>query len=760
MKRRAERVAVLLLAVLGFLVTTAWFAFAATADVTQDQDSSCVGDPVAFVVTTGVRATGVRASASLTVTDGPDTGSPVVLTENPPFTGSFNRYTAGTDTFQASAVSSGIQVAIAASTVRHEWIATSIRPTADSSTLIVEQTSTISATLTCAPAGSVDMRVVSGPNTGTVLKVTGAGSRYTASYTGSGGVGQDIIKASFSPSDDRFGGATGQTTQTWTDHTRSVSLGANPTTASCPGDAVSVTASVKLDATSANDVPVTFSDERPGAPTQTAPGVSRGGTASATFRRDSSGTDVITATGLFPNGEDFPVSVASPPLTHVWDDCRVAVALSPDGEGSTTGSSFSEVAAVTYRGGTPAGTPVTFNATADGVPLPVLTATTDSSGHATVNLDCQHAGLITLTANATVEGRPGISPSVTHRCTEPSGPSTPPGPSAAQALTLTLAPSGTESLTGSTVTFRALLSQEGAPVAGATVTFTAKLPGQPNASTTQPTDDLGTAAFPLGRPVPGTDTVTARAVKDGRTIQVQVLHFWRSVPGLVLTLVPDGTSSEVGEEYTATLSATTGGRPVKAAAVRFSATMAEADPVNSTTSTTPQGHAALQYTRQVAGLDTVVADLTLVGGQHGQVSVTHLWHKGAMVGSPAPTLDIDRGSTVPGGPLTARGSGCPASARVALSVGNATVGTASADAQGRYSTQVRTPAGRAGRYALNATCGGRTATTRVDLVVQTSHNGTSRAATSTTAAVLLFFVLLGGQLLRPSAAAVPNTPTT
>ncbi len=67
---------------------------------------------------------------------------------------------------------------------------------------------------------------------------------------------------------------------------------------------------------------------------------------------------------------------------------------------------------------------------------------------------------------------------------------------------------------------------------------------------------------------------------------------------------------------------------------------------------------------------------------------------------------------------------------------------------------------RAGRYTLTATCGGRSASARLDLVVQSSSTGTSGSAATTTASVLTFFVLLGGQLLRPSAAAVLNTPTT
>jgi len=117
-------------------------------------------------------------------------------------------------------------------------------------------------------------------------------------------------------------------------------------------------------------------------------------------------------------------------------------------------------------------------------------------------------------------------------------------------------------------------------------------------------------------------------------------------------------------------------------------------------------------------------------------------------------------SPLPGSRNVAVGRGCLPQAPVALRLGTAAVGSARADAGGRFRIPFRVPSLPTGRHLLVAACGPVAVTTPIDLVVTSSTSGASGAAATTVGAVLMFFVLLGGQLVRPGLGGAGAVPTS
>ncbi len=112
-------------------------------------------------------------------------------------------------------------------------------------------------------------------------------------------------------------------------------------------------------------------------------------------------------------------------------------------------------------------------------------------------------------------------------------------------------------------------------------------------------------------------------------------------------------------------------------------------------------------------------------------------------GSDSPgDLDLDRTSITPGEPLNASGTGCPPGATVALTSGGESVGTATADTAGHFTSPVRFSDLSPGRRVVTADCT-VLLTGQVDLVVST-RNGSNASI----AIVLIFFVLVGAMLMR------------
>lgn len=105
-------------------------------------------------------------------------------------------------------------------------------------------------------------------------------------------------------------------------------------------------------------------------------------------------------------------------------------------------------------------------------------------------------------------------------------------------------------------------------------------------------------------------------------------------------------------------------------------------------------------------------------------------------------LRLDRPSALPGGRTTVRGAGCPPGSDVALTIDGRSVGSAAADADGRFEATLSLESFGIGRHLVVATCGGTRLEVPLDLVVTASRSGTALASAVAAGAVLCFFVLL------------------
>lgn len=104
-------------------------------------------------------------------------------------------------------------------------------------------------------------------------------------------------------------------------------------------------------------------------------------------------------------------------------------------------------------------------------------------------------------------------------------------------------------------------------------------------------------------------------------------------------------------------------------------------------------------------------------------------------GAAAARLVFDKPSVQAGEPLSATGTGCDPSAGVDLTSGGQRVGTAVADAAGRFTTPVEFSRVVPGRHVVTASCG-VLLSGAVDVVLTSSTSGNTG-----TLAVLVFFVL-------------------
>jgi hypothetical protein len=104
-------------------------------------------------------------------------------------------------------------------------------------------------------------------------------------------------------------------------------------------------------------------------------------------------------------------------------------------------------------------------------------------------------------------------------------------------------------------------------------------------------------------------------------------------------------------------------------------------------------------------------------------------------------LQLERPSAVPDGEARIGGNGCPPSTDVLLTIAGRTVGTARADAGGRFDTEIDLDGFGVGRHLVVASCGGITLERPLDVVVSASL-GAGAAAAAAAGAILCFFVLL------------------
>ncbi len=90
---------------------------------------------------------------------------------------------------------------------------------------------------------------------------------------------------------------------------------------------------------------------------------------------------------------------------------------------------------------------------------------------------------------------------------------------------------------------------------------------------------------------------------------------------------------------------------------------------------------------------------------------------------------------------------------MAFSVEGVAAGRATAQPDGSFIGQLQLPGAAIGTHVIDVSCGGRTATVPIDLVVSSSVS--NPAAGATAGAVLVFFVLLGSMLLSRTSPAAP-----
>lgn len=472
------------------------------------------------------------------------------------------------------------------------------------------------------------------------------------------------------------------------------------------------------------------------------------GVATFDHSRSSPGAETLTASAEAVLGD------GSATTTHTWlPDQGLNASVEPDGTASPVGSTFTATVTVQDEDGQPVpGATVDFRAVLPGDEDEVGDGVTDATGTLSFDYTRDTAGVETLRVVATHEGREAQA-SASHIWELLPG------------LGLLLEPAGTTSPVGSDFTATALVTLEGLPRVGAQVSFTATMPGAPTVELDGTTDELGLASVTYTRETPGQEEVAVSVTVEGRTAQASMAHTWEPGDGLSAELAPAGTASDVGTDFTATVTVTDGGDPVEGATVSLLRDMPGRgdepadEPLEQRqpeTSTGADGTATFTWSRNVPGLERVTADV-LFDGRSVQAAMGHLWEgTDGDVGVVTPVLTVVGGGGLPGAPVDVTGTGCPAGSDVDLQFGgaeneDAQLGVASADEAGRYRTAVVVPDVPVGRYVLTGTCPPVTATGSLDVVTTASTTGTAAASATTTVVVLTFFVLLGGQLLRVNA---------
>ena len=88
---------------------------------------------------------------------------------------------------------------------------------------------------------------------------------------------------------------------------------------------------------------------------------------------------------------------------------------------------------------------------------------------------------------------------------------------------------------------------------------------------------------------------------------------------------------------------------------------------------------------------------------------------------------------------------CPAGSTVTLFAGDTEVGTAIADGNGHFQSQVLLASLPIGRQIVVAKCGSQTLQSKIDLVSTTANGG---GGNGTVAVLLAFFILIGAVLFQ------------
>ncbi|MGH2359517.1 MAG: Ig-like domain-containing protein, partial [bacterium] len=266
----------------------------------------------------------------------------------------------------------------------------------------------------------------------------------------------------------------------------------------------------------------------------------------------------------------------------------------------------------------PVGTPHRVTATLTDYDIPVVNATilfgirganaasrsqtTDEGGQSSFTYTGTTDGTDTITACYDING------SVTCEANEPSGSASKVW-TAVHVFALTLSPLTATNPVGTSHEVTATLTDNGRPVADATILFSVS--GANTASGSQATDGDGRASFRYTGMAEGADTITAcfdgndsRAC-DASEPAGSASKVWTAVQVFALALSPLSDSNAVGTPHTVTATLTDNGRPAADATILFS--VSGANTASGSRTTDGSGQATFTYTGTAAGQDTITA---------------------------------------------------------------------------------------------------------------------------------------------------------
>jgi hypothetical protein len=700
-----------------------------TVALTQATTSSVVGTEH----TVAVEVTGTTGGTVAVGIEGANAGAEVDVTRGSDgiYRARYTGSTAGTDRITAT-VTVGRQ-AHASSPLTHDWIRPVVTANQDTTQSEPGQPVTLSAVVVPAGLPGAVVFTASGNGPDLTFRDDDPADGWTATYTREA-EGNDTITAVFVTEEGtEFTGVPLE--HVWrVDPPPTVLLSPSGAT-SCTGSPFTVTASVTDDATPVADVPVRLSvgPSLPGnAPTGT---TGPDGGAQLAYSRDDPGVDTLVAVALLPSG-----AAVSATVTHVWEDCALAVTVGPESASSTAGSDFTATARVVDGEGTPvAGARVEARASTPGQPDVTAVLTTGPNGLASWTWTRPAAGTDRIDVDVDEGNRSGRA-TTDHRWTEPTN------------LGLRLGPPGTSGAVDSPFTATALVTDGGVPMAGAEVRFRAVLPGADDVVQVARTDADGQASATYTREIAGQETIEAEVVVDGQRATATMRHEWVRAVGLDIRLDPAGASTRVGHEFTVTATVTDDGEPSTGAEVVFRSSVDGGPERTGTTTVDATGRATFTYSRDAAGPDRVQATVTAADDRTAEASLSHLWldDRGPVLPQRPPATLAAEGALVPDGTAMVTGTGCASGALVELFLDDTPVATTRADSSGNHRTELPLTEVQVGRHLLRAECQPVAATAPMDVVVPTASGGAPGPAAATAMAVFGFFVLLGGQVVRLS----------
>jgi hypothetical protein len=557
-----------------------------------------LGETVVVTVRLPDGAAGGRLE--LRVAAGPHAQPLAVLREGSLLRAEYAGLVPGTDIIEASLRGLAIEPAPTA-TASVTWRTPSVLVTQTTAESVVDTEHTITVEVTGTTVGSIAV-LVDGANAGADVEVAdGPGRTSTVRYTGST-AGTDRITATVTVGRQSY--ASAPLGHSWIEPMVTVT---QDTAQSEPGQPVNLSATV---VPSGLPGAVIFTVVGAG-PDLTFRDDDAGDGWTHTYTRDRDGTDTVTAAFVPAGGGVF----TSAPIEHEWtpDPPEAVIVLSPAGATSCTGSPFTATATVTDAGTPVAGVPVRLSADS---PLPgeSPSGTTGADGRTSLSYSRADPGVDTLVATAQLPSGELLSSPLTHAW-EDCG------------LVVTVGPAGTSSTAGTNVTATVRVLDGGGTLVGeARVEARVSMSDQPDVTAVLVTDRNGLASWTWTRPSTGTDRIDVAATAGDRSGRATTEHFWTEPSDLQLRLGPPGTSGAVDSPFTTTALVTDRGVPVPDAEVRFRASLPGADDVVQVVRAGADGQASATYTRAIAGLETIEAEV-LVGGQRATDSMVHLWNR-------------------------------------------------------------------------------------------------------------------------------------